>query len=175
MNENSVVFFFIFSRFCDSIIKCSSCQNDFKPLSSESLYTFNLKFGSDGWHENGTLDLESMTTVSDTLSMITRTGSNNTSAFFLFCKTSESICCASDFEASNGLHILSFEVDFSIVFFGKVLRFSKGSVHNDSFAFSIRLINSIGRDEFRFMFPIDLIDTVDLGVHHLYVFKMTEV
>ncbi len=63
-----------------------------------------------------------MTAVSDTLSMVTCTGSDYTSFFFVFGKASESITGPSDFEASNGLKILSFEVDFRVILFGEVLR-----------------------------------------------------
>ena len=97
-----------------------------------------------------------MTTICDTLGMVASTGSDNSSLFFLFSESSESRACSSDFEASDGLKIFSLEVDFRIVFFGEVLRFGKGSMPDDSFAFSIGLVNSVGRDEFGFVFAVDL-------------------
>ena len=101
-----------------------------------------------------------MTTICDTLGMVASTGSDNSSLFFLFSESSESRACSSDFEASDGLKIFSLEVDFRIVFFGEVLRFGKGSMPDDSFAFSIGLVNSVGRDEFGFVFAVDLDDSV---------------
>lgn len=148
VNKNCVVLFFILSGLCDSIIESGSGQDDFEPLSSEPLHTFDFEFWSDGRHKNGTLDVEFMATVSNTLSMVAGTCSDNTSFFLLLSQAPESIGGSSDFKASNVLHILTFEIDFGVVFFREVLGLGERSVHNDSFAFSIGLVNGIGRNQF---------------------------
>jgi hypothetical protein len=173
MNKNCVVLFFILSGLCDSIIESSSCEDDFEPLSSEPLYTFNFEFWSDGRHENGTLDLESMAAVGDTLSMVTSTCGDDTSFFLLLSKAPESIGGSPDFKASNGLHILTFEIDFGVVLFGEVLGFNERSVHNDSFTFPIRLVDGICRNEFGLMFSINLSDSVCLRVHDRYLQRLS--
>jgi len=106
-----------------------------------------------------------MTTISNTLSMITCAGSYNSSFFFFFCEASKCITCSSDFETSNSLKILSFKIDFSIIFFWKILRFCKWSMLNNSFAFSIRLINRVCRDKFWLVYPIRDCVSCSLNVH----------
>ncbi len=106
-----------------------------------------------------------MAAVGDTLGVVSSTGCDNTAFFLLLSKGSEGIGGSSDFEASDSLHILSFEIDFGVILFGEVLRLGKGSVHDDSFTFSIGLVNGIGGDQFRLVISIDLDDSVSLWDH----------
>ena len=86
MDKDGIVLLFVFSGLCNGIIKGGASQDNIKPFASESLYTFDFKFWSDGRHEDGSLDFEGVTAVSDTLSVVSGTGSDNTSFFLLLSK-----------------------------------------------------------------------------------------
>jgi hypothetical protein len=80
--------------------------------------------------------------------MISCTSGDNTSLFLFFSESPKCITSSSDLETSNVLEILSFEVNFCIVLFGKILRLGEWSMLDDSFAFSVRLVDGIGWYQF---------------------------
>ena len=162
MDKDGIVLFLVFSGLCDGIVKGGTSQDNIEPFASESLYTFDFKLWSDGRHKDGSLDFEGMAAIGDTLGVVSGTGSDDTSFFLLLSKGSEGVGGSSDFEAPNGLHIFSFEVYFGVIFFGEILRLGEGSVHSDSLAFSIRLVNRVGRDQLGLMCSIDMVDSVGL-------------
>lgn len=154
MNKNCIVLLFKFSCFSNCIVESISCENDFEPLSSKSLDTLNLEFWCSCRHDYCSFNFESLTAVSYTLSMVAGTCCYDSSLLFLFCQGSESITSSSDFETSYILKIFSFEINFSIIFFGEILRFCQRSVFDNSFTFSIGLIDFVSWDEFRMMISI---------------------
>lgn len=165
MKKNCIVFLLEFSCLSHCIVKSCSSQNDIKPFASESLNAFNFKFGSDWRHKDCSFDFEGFTAVGNALSMVSSTCSDDSSFFFLFSEGPKGCTGASDFETANFLKILSFEVDFSVVFFGEILRFGERSMFDDTFTFAIRLVNSAGRYQFRFVDTVDRVGTVALRCH----------
>lgn len=103
-----------------------------------------------------------MAAIGNTLGMIPCTGSDDSSFLFFFCQASKCSASPSDLETSDFLKIFSFKINFGVVFFRKESGLGQRSMFYNSFAFSIRLINCIGRDKFRAMLTIQNFGSVDL-------------
>ena len=109
----------------------------------------DFDFRSVRGHEYGSLDLEKATTVSNTLSMVARTGCGNSSVFFILCKPTECSGSSPDLETADRLEIFALEEDISLVFFGEEggpLQFSVGDY---GFVLAVGLVDLRSRNELR--------------------------
>ena len=107
----------------------------------------NFYFGGVGGHEDGAFDFEEAAAVGDSLGVVACTGGDDSSLFLLLSQFAESGCGSSHFETSDGLKILSFEVDIGFVLFREEGGFLKFGFCDDGFIFTVGLVDLIGWDQ----------------------------
>jgi hypothetical protein len=100
----------------NSIIKGNPNQAKIQPLASMVSYAVYFQFGSNLWHENGALNFEFVTAVSNTLSVITCTCCHYSSGLLFFSQVKESSTSPSQLKAPNVLQILSFDEYIRLIF-----------------------------------------------------------
>lgn len=100
----------------NSIIKGNPNQTKIQPLASVVPYAVYFQFGSNLWHEDGALNFEFVTAVSNALSVITRTCCHYSSCLLFFSQIEESSPSPSQFKAPNVLQILSFDEYIRLIF-----------------------------------------------------------
>lgn len=115
------------------------------------LYIVNLNFGSSGRHEDSPLYLEAVATICDSLRMVSRTRSYNSSFALLLSQAAERSSCSPDLEATNHLKILTLQVDIGTIFGGEKGRALERGGRDNLLIFAVGLIDFGGRDKLRRM------------------------